>query len=218
MSDRRAPFIVLDGPDGSGKSGQLRLLAETLRAEGVGVVQTREPGGSPSAEVIRRLLVQGDAPDWSPIAEVLLFNAARVQHLLETVRPALADGKAVLCDRYVSSTLAYQVGGGGVDAATVLELHRLCCGDFWPDLTVIVDVPVEVGLARARAREDGTGGGETRFEAKGLDYHRRLRRGYLDLAARRADFLVIDGDRPFEAVSRDVAAAARAALARFPSA
>lgn len=209
----RMPFIVFDGPDGSGKSSQLRRAAAALKAEGVPLITTREPGGSVSAEKIRSLVLSGEPDDFCARSETLLFTAARVEHLRTVVRPHMERGSVVLCDRYVSSTLAYQVGGGGVPVDDVLTLHRLFCDDFWPDLTVVIDVPAEVGLARSKARLADAAVDEGRFEDKEVEYHRRLRKAFLDLAASRPGFVVIDGTRSMDEVFDDVMPTVRRAIA-----
>jgi dTMP kinase len=174
----RASFITLEGVDGSGKSTQLRRLAELLRARGETVVETREPGGAPGAEAIRRLLVKGDPGRWSPETEILLFTAARRDHMERTIRPALARSETVLCDRFADSTRVYQ-GAARADLRGIVDaLHDLMIG-MEPDLTLILDMDPEVSLARGIAR----GSGEDRFERLGLAFQHRLRAGFLALAA-----------------------------------
>lgn len=172
-------FITFEGGEGAGKSTQLKLLAEALRARGLDILQTREPGGAPGAEDIRRLLVEGEPGRWDAMTETLLHFAARRDHLARTVWPALEQGKWVLCDRFADSTTAYQGCGHGLAAKVIDELYALTVGDFHPDLTIILDQPVEEGLRRAAGR----GGAEDRYERMGLDFHRRLRQGFLDIAA-----------------------------------
>ncbi len=212
---RAGLFITFEGGEGAGKSTQVRLLAERLKAAGRAVVTTREPGGSPGAEAIRALLVQGEADRWSPMAETLLFYAARTDHLERTIRPALERGAVVICDRFSDSTRAYQAAGGGVETAFVETLEQTVLGDTRPDLTLILDLPAERGLERALGR----GGGEARFESKGLAFHRRLRDGFLALAAREPGrCVVIDADRSVDAVARSIAAAVGPVIAgRLPS-
>ncbi|EGY00605.1 Thymidylate kinase [Nitrospirillum viridazoti Y2] len=172
-------FITLEGGEGAGKSTQIRLLAQGLTDRGVEVVTTREPGGgSDGAAAIRGLLVAGDTP-WQRLTEALLHNAARHENVEALVRPALARGAWVLCDRYVDSTVAYQGYAMGVDRGILSELHRLSTGNLMPDLTLVLDLPVEAGLARAGARP----GTEDRYERMGMDFHERLRQGFLDIAA-----------------------------------
>jgi dTMP kinase len=173
-------FISFEGGDGAGKSTQIRLLAEALRARGREVVTTREPGGSPGAEAIRKLLLEGAADKWSPLTEALLMYASRADHLEKTIEPALARGAVVISDRFADSTMAYQglAGALGEDAVTVLQ--RLVVADRSPDLTIILDLPVDVGLSRSSA----VGGAEQRFESKGAAYQERVRQAFLEIARR----------------------------------
>ncbi|MCB1400404.1 MAG: dTMP kinase [Rhodobacteraceae bacterium] len=201
-------FITFEGIDGSGKSTQARMLAETLRAEGHAVVLTREPGGSPGAEEIRKLVLEGDPDRWSAETEILLFTAARRDHLERTIAPALAAGKTVVCDRFADSTRMYQGLTRGDLRRTVDALHSLMIGRE-PDLTFLIDIDPELGLGRALARN----GHEERFEEFGLDMQVRMRGGFLALAGEFAPrFRVIDGGRGPEAIAADVAAIAREAL------
>jgi dTMP kinase len=198
----RGRFITFEGGEGAGKSTQIRRLGARLEAAGVEVVVTREPGGSPGAETIRELLVNGDADRWSPTTEALLMYAARRDHLERTIRPALARGAVVLCDRFADSTRAYQGAGGklSLEAIAALEGFALEAGD-WPDLTLILDLPVAEGLKRAASR----GGGEARFESKGLAFHERLRAGYLAIAEREPQrCAVVDATGDMDAVAQAV--------------
>jgi dTMP kinase len=171
-------FVTFEGIDGSGKSTQARALAARLRAGGAEVVETREPGGSPGAEAVRRLLVEGDTDRWSPETEILLFTAARRDHLERTIAPALDRGATVVCDRYVDSTRVYQ-GVARADLRRMVDaLHTEAIG-LEADLTLIVDLDPDDGLARGRAR----GGAEDRFERLGAEFQARLRLGFLALAA-----------------------------------
>lgn len=201
-------FLSFEGIDGSGKSTQARRLAEGLRALGHSVTLTREPGGSAGAEEIRRLVLEGDADRWSAETEILLFTAARRDHLEKTIRPALARGDIVITDRFADSTRIYQGITRGDLAGTVTQLHDLMIGTD-PDLTLLVDIDPAIGLARARARA----GSELRFEDMGLAVQTRMRAGFLDLAARHARFRVIDGARDADAVAADILATALAHLA-----
>ena len=205
----RAPhpggFISFEGIDGSGKSTQARLLTDALQGLGLPVTLTREPGGSPGAEDIRRLVLQGDPDRWSPQTEALLFTAARRDHLEKTIRPALARGEVVITDRFADSTRIYQGLRG--DLAAVNSLHDLMIG-VEPDLTFLIDIDPALGHHRAVARA----GLEQRFEDMGLDLQTAMRAGFLDLAARHARFLVIDGSGSLEAVAADVLTRARAHL------
>ena len=198
-------FISLEGIDGSGKSTQARLLAENLRGLGLPVTLTREPGGSPGAEEIRRLVLEGDPDRWSPQTEALLFTAARRDHLEKTIRPALDRGEVVITDRFADSTRMYQGLRGNLDA--VNRLHDLMIG-VDPDLTLLIDIDPALGHSRAVARA----GLEQRFEDMGLALQTAMRAGFLDLAARHPRFAVIDGAQATEAVATAVLACARAHL------
>lgn len=204
----RGRFISFEGGEGAGKSLQQARLADALEAAGYRVLRTREPGGSPSAEEVRALLL-APGRDWQPVSEALLHYAARAEHLAETIRPALAAGTWVLSDRFSDSTRAYQGWGQGMRLAEIDALDRMVVGDGKPDLTLLLDVPAETGLARA----GGRGQGADRYEAMDPAFHRRLRDGYLALAA--ADpgrFAVIDADRPADAVAAAVTEAVRSRL------
>ena len=147
-------FITFEGGEGAGKSTQVERLGARLRASGHDVLMTREPGGAPGALEIRRLLVEGAVDHWEPLSEVLLHNAARQEHVRKTVAPALNAGTWVICDRFADSTLAYQGDAQGVDRATVTRINRLAADGVWPDLTIVLDIEVADGLARARGRRD----------------------------------------------------------------
>ncbi len=198
-------FISLEGIDGSGKSTQARLLADSLRALGLPVTLTREPGGSAGAEDIRRLVLQGDPDRWSPQTEALLFTAARRDHLEKTIRPALDRGEVVITDRFADSTRMYQGLRGNLD--TVNRLHDLMIG-VDPDLTLLIDIDPALGLSRAVARA----GLEQRFEEMGLTLQTAMRAGFLDLARQQARFAVIDGAGDADAVAAAVLSRARAHL------
>lgn len=174
----RGRFITLEGGEGAGKSTQITLLKDALEAAGHTVLTTREPGGSPGGEEIRNLLVNGDTHRWEPLSEALLNYAARHEHLCKVIEPALKEGTWVICDRFADSTMAYQGYGHGMDRETIRRLHRLIVGDMAPDLTLILDMPVETGLRRANSR----GEGEDRYERMGLEFHNRLRDGFLEIA------------------------------------
>ena len=176
-------FITLEGGDGSGKSTQMRRLAAALEKHGLKVVMTREPGGSPGAEQIRKLVVEGEGGRWNPITETLLIYAARADHVARTIGPALARGAWVISDRFNDSTYAYQGAGRGVERETIRRIDAAVLDDFKPDLTLILDLAVETGLARARAR----GGAETRFENFDLDFHERMRKSFQDIARRQPE-------------------------------
>ena len=190
-------FITFEGGEGAGKSTQVRLLADALAARGLTVVQTREPGGAPQAELLRDLLISGDADRWSPEAEALLNYAARDDHLRTKIRPALEAGSWVLCDRFADSTRAYQGLAGNVAMEMIDAVHAQVVGATEPDLTLILNIAPETGLARAHARGDAN-----RFEMKGLAFHQRLQESFLELAARFKDrCVVIDASGSIEEIS-----------------
>ena len=193
-------FITFEGGEGAGKSTQLRLLAERIAATGREVVATREPGGSAGAEALRDLVVSGAVDRWSPTAELLIFYAARADHLERTVRPALARGAVVLSDRFSDSSRAYQGAGGGVDPGLLHALEAGVVARDKPDLTLVLDLPVDQGLARAAAR-----GGDDRFEGKGAAFHQRLRDAFLAIAAEEPSRCVlIDAAQPVSAIAGQV--------------
>jgi dTMP kinase len=175
-------FVTFEGGEGTGKSTQARALGERLRAAGHEVVLTREPGGTPGAEEIRALLVSGATDRWTAWTEACLVNAARADHVERLIRPALARGAWVICDRYIHSTLAYQGAGKGLATEALKTLHRLATDDLWPDLTLVLTLPPEQGLSRAASRA----GGEARFEALGEGFHERVAAAFAAM---------IDGDR-----------------------
>ena len=206
----RGRFITFEGGEGAGKSTQARALAERLRGLGLDVVATREPGGSPNAEEVRSLVVEGEAGRWSPIAETLLMNAARADHLEQVIRPALERGAWVICDRFADSTRAYQGAGGGVPPDVIAVIEQAVVGADQPDLTLVFDLPVEIGLERAFGR----GLFEARFESKGVEFHQRLRDRFLEIAAREPGRCVlIDASLEQEAVAERVWAAVSSRLA-----
>ena len=171
-------FITLEGGEGAGKSTQLKRLVVRLEASGLDVVATREPGGSPGAEAIRDIVLRGTADRWSPVTETLLMYAARRDHVERVIRPALARGAWVVCDRFADSTRAYQGAAGGTDPGLIAALETYILEGTRPDLTLIFDLPVTVGLERAHVRA----GAEMRFESKGAAFHERLRDGFLAIA------------------------------------
>ncbi|MBF0627422.1 MAG: dTMP kinase [Magnetococcales bacterium] len=197
-----ARFITFEGGEGAGKSTQLRLLAARLRAAGVTVVETREPGGCPMAEKLRALLVTGGPGDLDPLAECFLLLAARVEHLRTVIRPALARGAWVLCDRFSLSTLAYQGAGRGMDTGQLLAMNQWVQQGLEPERVIVLDLDPAVGLVRAAGRR---GSGETRFESEALAFHQRVRAGFLQWAS--ADpvrIRVIDGAMDPEQVAAAV--------------
>ncbi|MDW4499439.1 dTMP kinase [Sulfitobacter sp. D35] len=194
-------FITFEGIDGSGKSTQIERLAENLRGAGLDVVQTREPGGSPGAEEIRALVLRGAPDRWSAETEILLFTAARRDHLERTIEPALAQGKVVLCDRFADSTRMYQGLSRGDLRATVDSLHALMIGRE-PDLTVLIDMDPATGLQRALSRRTE----DERFEGFGEELQAAMRRGFLDLSREFSErFIVVDGNRSMDVVADDIA-------------
>jgi dTMP kinase len=204
-------FISFEGIDGSGKSTQARLLAEALRGRGYAVLLTREPGGSAGAEDIRRLVLEGDPDRWSPETEILLFTAARRDHLEKTIRPALARGEVVITDRFADSTRMYQGirrGNGANLRAMVDDLHARMIG-VEPDLTVLIDIDADTGHSRAVSRA----GAEQRFEDMGSALQARMRAGFLDLARSEPRFAVIDGAGAVDDVAANVLTAVLAKLA-----
>lgn len=199
-------FITFEGGEGAGKSTHVRLLAEALRAADLSVVETREPGGSPGAEEIRELLVHGAVARWDPVSEALLHFAARRDHVARVIAPALAAGEWVLSDRFADSTMAYQGYGHRLGREVIEQLYALAVGDLAPELTVILDLPVEDGLARAGSRNSGG----TRYENMDRAFHDRLRKGFLAIAEREPKrCVVIDGSESVEAVHRAVKEAVR---------
>ena len=191
-------FITLEGGDGSGKSTQMRRLAAALEKHGLKVVMTREPGGSPGAEQIRKLVVEGEGGRWTPITETLLVYAARADHVARTIGPALARGEWVISDRFNDSTYAYQGAGRGVERETIRRIEAAVLDDFKPDLTLILDLPVEVALARAGAR----GGTENRFENMGPDFQEQMRKTFQEIARRNGERCrLIDASGSEEAVA-----------------
>lgn len=199
-------FITLEGGDGSGKSTQLKHIQNLLIKAGKELVVTREPGGVPEAEKIRDLLLQGNAEKWDPVSETLLFQAARVRHVKTLIEPSLLAGKWVLCDRYIDSTLVYQGISKGLGTAWVEQLANLTLPRIWPDLTLILDVDPEIGIKRAKARS----GNETRFENMDIAFHKLVRDGFLQLAARgQSHRVVVDASKDQAAVSDTITSVLR---------
>ncbi len=203
-------FISFEGGEGVGKSTQIALLAARLRHLGETVVVTREPGGTPGAEEIRQLLVNGAPGRWTPATDTLLIQAARADHVARLIRPALDAGHTVLCDRFIHSTLAYQGYGKGLPLADLHWLHRFVTDDLWPDRVLWLDLPVEQGLARSGRRASGTGPlapGEQRFEQLDHAFHQRVRSGFAALAEADPRIVRIDASQSVGDVSAAVAAA-----------
>ncbi len=200
-------FITLEGGEGSGKSTQVRRLAAALQAKGMSILTTREPGGSPGAEEIRTLLVNGAPGRWDALTETLLVYAARADHVVRTIGPALLAETWVICDRFTDSTYAYQGAGRGLARETIRRIDSVVLDDFKPDFTLMLDIDVETGLKRAGAR----GGAESRFENFDRDFHERLRQAFIEIAKRHPDrCALIDAAQGED----DVAAAIWAAVAR----
>jgi dTMP kinase len=205
----RGTFITFEGGEGAGKSTQVVLLADRLRAVGNTVVVTREPGGSPFAERVRELLLDPATPAHTPLAEALLFQAARADHLDKTIRPALASGAFVISDRFADSTRVYQGAAGGVAERDVLALERLAVAGTMPALTIIIDLAPETGLARATARR-GVGADRDAYEKRDLAFHQRLRQGFLAIARAEPErCIVVDGALDRAAISEQVWQAVR---------
>jgi dTMP kinase len=197
----RGRFITFEGGEGAGKSTQVQRLAARLKADGREVVTTREPGGSPGAESIRDLVLRGEADRWSPVTETLLMYASRRDHIERVIRPALERGAWVICDRFADSTRAYQGAAGGVDPAFISALETYILEATRPDLTLVFDLPADVGLERAHARA----GAEMRFESKGMAFHERLRDGFRAIAAAEPErCAVIDATASMDAVEAAV--------------
>ncbi len=193
-------FITFEGVEGCGKTTQIKLLSKSFSTLGLGTVLTREPGGCPIADKIRAILLDADNRALSPLAELMLYAAARAQHVTEVISPALEAGKIVLCDRFCDATIAYQSFGRGIDRGVIDNLNIQACQGITPDLTILVDCDPQLGLERARRRiEASSGPREERFELEALAFHKRVRAGYLQLAADEPDrFLIIDGTDSIE--------------------
>ncbi len=206
-------FISFEGGEGSGKTTQIKLLANWLSGVWRGkVTQTREPGGTHGAELIRELLVRGDEARWDSVTEALLMTASRRDNLCRIIRPALEDGDAVITDRFFDSTTVYQGIVGGVDPQLINELNTRSLDSVIPDITLLLDIDPEIGLSRSTRGENE----ETRFENKGITFHERVRAGYLDLAARNPDrFIVIDASRNEKVIHDDIIAQVEPKLGQF---
>ncbi len=208
-------FITFEGVEGCGKTTQIRLLAELLTESGFSATLTREPGGCPIADQIRAILLDAENRAMTPMTELMLYAAARAQHVNDVIAPALADGGVVLCDRFCDATVAYQSFGRGLDRSTIDDLNRRACQGVFPDLTILIDCDPALGLERARSRiEACSGPREERFELEALAFHQRVRAGYRSLAESEPErFAMIDG----AGTVADIAAAIQSAvLARIP--
>ena len=199
-----AKLITCEGIEGSGKSTQILHLAAHLRSQGREVIVTREPGGCPIADAIRRILLDPSNQQLCATAELLLYGAARAQHVAEVIRPALAHGAIVLCDRYIDATIAYQGFGRGLDLALIKQLNQVASAGLLPDLTLLFDLPVATGLSRALARNAVALENEGRFEAESLAFHERVRTGYLQGASQDKRFSIVDATGTPEQVAARV--------------
>src|SRR5579862_3924307 len=209
----RGVFITFEGPEGSGKSTQLHLLAERLRASGLDVVETQEPGGTPIGVQIRQVLLDAKNRELCPTAELLLMFASRAQNVDECILPALAAGRTVLSDRFTDSTLVYQGSGRGLGTEVVYELDRIACRGLVPDLTLVIDIDTETGLNRARVRNQRTQDVETRLDEQAIDFHRKVREAYHQLASDEPKRVkLIDGSGDERAVAEAVWSAVAAVL------
>ena len=199
----RGLFITFEGPDGSGKSTQLRLLAARLRENGYQVLESAEPGGTPIGVQIRRILLDPTNRELSPTAELLLMFAARAQNLDQWILPALAQGQIVLSDRFTDSTLAYQGAARGLGRETVMQVDRIACRGLVPDLTLCIDIDTETGLARAHSRNrDRSGHDESRLDRQAIEFHHKVREAYFELAKLEPGRVkIIDGNAPAEAIA-----------------
>ena len=190
----RGQFITFEGIDGCGKTTQLRAFAAWLREAGRDVVEAVEPGGTPIGREIRRVLLDPASAAMDPRTELLLYFASRAQNVAEVIRPALAEGKIVVCDRFTDSTLVYQGCGRGIDSAVIRDLDRIACAGLQPDLTILIEIDVATSIHRARRRNDRTGAAESRIDDESAAFHTRVRDGYRALAAAEPQrFVCIDG-------------------------
>lgn len=213
----RGLFVTFEGGEGAGKSTQIRLLAESLRAQGHTVVTTREPGGSPGAEALRHVLLSGAAEPFGVRMEALLFAAARADHLHCVIRPALTRGEIVLCDRFVDSSRVYQGVTGNIEPPLMAALERVSIGATMPDVTLVLDLPAEVGLQRARRRAGGSANASVpdRFEKETLDIHEKRRQGFLDIASREPERCrVVDASLDQQRIARDILSEVQLVIAR----
>jgi dTMP kinase len=214
-------FITFEGGEGSGKSTQIQKLEAALNGRGLSVLATREPGGTETGKEIRRILLDEKNGHLAPLTELMLYAADRAQHVAETIRPALSQGKIVLCDRFTDATVAYQGFGRGLDLKLIQTLNELATQRLKPDLTFLLDLPVTIGLKRAKARLEATGKAEGRFEAEAEAFHEKIRQAYLQLAkAEPKRFIVLDADEEIENLHREILthilAVAEARIQRAP--
>ncbi|MFV0431303.1 MAG: dTMP kinase [Alphaproteobacteria bacterium] len=197
-------FISFEGGEGSGKSTQIQMLASWLNEQGIETVVTREPGGSEGGEKIRELLVSGATESWQPMSEILLFYAARFDHVERLIKPAMAEGKWVLCDRFFDSTIAYQGYGHDMPLQKLYQLNEIILDGFEPNITFLLDIPAKVGLKRANIREASKNVKEDRFENLDIAFHERLREGYLAMAQNTKRFKVIDAHQNIDTIFKDI--------------
>jgi dTMP kinase len=210
---KRGKFLTFEGLDGCGKSTQMELLAEVLRRDGLDVITTREPGGTPTGEKIRSVILDSKTRSLAPMAELTLMFAARAQHIAEVVRPALEAGRFVLCDRFTDSSEAYQGGGRQMGSELILTMHQVVCGDLMPDMTVLMDSDPEASVARARRRNKANASGgldENRFERESREFFERVHAAYNVIAVREAARVVkVDARRSKEVVHPEIVRAVR---------
>ncbi|MFH0799318.1 MAG: dTMP kinase [Pseudomonadota bacterium] len=203
----KGTFITFEGVEGCGKTTQIRLLADCLKRKGQEVVLTREPGGTAIGDRIRAILLDAAHDGMAPVAELLLYAAARNQHVTEVIGPALEDGKIVLCDRYADATTAYQGAARRIDPEVIRQIHSIATGGLDPHLTILLDCAAEAGLARAHARnsKDAVAQSEDRFEREEMEFHKRVREGYLAIAlAEPKRVVVIDAARDAETIHQEI--------------
>ena len=204
INNKKGFFITFEGGEGAGKSTQIKMLHEYLSKEGISSILTREPGGTKGGEAIRELLLTGEGDKWDPVSEVLLFSAARREHILKEIFPALSRGQWVLCDRFSDSTVAYQgyaYGSKSVSLEEIDILYRISVGNFYPDLTIVLDIPVEEGLSRVKGRNEAI----NRFEAKEIEFYEKLRSAYISISKSNPDRCVlIDALRSKEEINSEI--------------
>ncbi|MBQ8785936.1 MAG: dTMP kinase [Alphaproteobacteria bacterium] len=199
-------FITFEGGEGTGKTTQIKMLAEYLQSKGIEVVLTKEPGGTPIGQELRTMLCTGDKDKFDAVAEALLYYADRRIHLQQKILPALVEGKWVISDRFADSTMAYQYYGYNkrVPKQTLEELYKMTVGDFYPDMTVILDINPEIGLARSMARNNSSVVQETRHESRGLEFHNNLRNGFLEIAKTSPRYNVLNADKTIDELHNDI--------------
>lgn len=200
-----AQFITFEGGEGAGKTTQIEKLAAFLKSQGKDVVVTREPGGTKEAEKLRDLLVHRDGGDWEDLSEVLIFSAARHEHIKKLIEPSIKQKKVVICDRFIDSTIAYQGYGKGLSLSTIEDITRICSGGLTPDLTFLLDIDVKVGIARSKSRLNETNTLEDRFELMDLSFHNKIRAGFLEIAKHNPGrFRVLDASRDVDCIFDDI--------------